>query len=147
AKQFYESSLQKDPGFAMAYAGLAGSYLTLGMQRIIPPQDAYRHGSELIHKALELDEMLAEAHTSLGDMTWQYEWNWQNAEREFRRALELNPSYIGARESLGWFLSWSGRHDEALAEFTKMRELEPSFPLCFNDLSGLYYHSRDYPNL
>jgi TolB-like protein/DNA-binding winged helix-turn-helix (wHTH) protein/Flp pilus assembly protein TadD len=147
ARQLFESSVQKDPTFALAYAGLAGSYLTLGMQRRIPPQDAYRHGGELIHKALELDEMLPEAHSSLGEMTWQYEWNWQNAEREFQRALELNPSCMWAHESLGWFLSWSGRRDEALAEFARMRELDPAFPMRYEDLSGLHYHLREYRDL
>jgi tetratricopeptide (TPR) repeat protein len=94
AKQFFKSSVQEDPAFALAYVGLADCYLMLGSQRRIPPQVAYRHGSELIHRALQLDEMLGEAHNSLGYLTWQYEWNWQNAEREFRRALELHPSYI-----------------------------------------------------
>jgi TolB-like protein/DNA-binding winged helix-turn-helix (wHTH) protein/Flp pilus assembly protein TadD len=147
ARQFFESSVQKDPMFAVAYAGLAGSYLTLGMQRRISPQDAYRRAGELIHKALELDEMLPEAHSSLGDMTWQYEWNWQNAEREFQRALELNPSCMWAHQSLGWFLSWSGRREEALAEFARMRELDPAFPMRYEDLSGLHYHLRDYRDL
>jgi TolB-like protein/DNA-binding winged helix-turn-helix (wHTH) protein/Flp pilus assembly protein TadD len=147
AKQFFESSIKKEPGFALAYVGLADCYLTLGMLRRIPPQDAYRHGNELIHKALQLDENLGEAHSSLGDLSWQYEWNWTNAEREYRRALEINPNYLDAHEGLAWFLSWSGLRDEALVELAKMRALDPAFPLRFNDQAGLHYHLREYPEL
>jgi TolB-like protein/DNA-binding winged helix-turn-helix (wHTH) protein/Flp pilus assembly protein TadD len=147
AKQFFENSIKKEPGFALAYLGLADCYLTLGMHRRIPPQDAYRHGGELVHKALQLDENLGEAHSSLGNLSWQYEWNWTNAEREYRRALELNPNYLDAHEGLTWFLSWSGRRDEALAELATMRELDPALPLRYIDQAGLHYHLREYPQL
>ena len=147
ASQSFESSIRKDPSFALAYVGLADCYLTLGTQRRIPPQEAYRHASELLHKALQLDESLGEAHSSLGYLAWQYDWNWTNAEQEFRRSLELSPSYLDGHETYAWFLSWSGRRDEALAEIAKMRELDPAFPLRCQDRAGLYYHVRDYPEL
>ena len=147
AKPLFESSIQEDPGFALAYVGLADCFLELGTQRRIPPQDAYRHGSELIHKALQFDEALGEAHSSLGMLSWEYEWNWPNAEREFRRALELNPNNLDAHEGFAWFLSWSGRREEALREIAKMRELDPAFPFRFNDQAGLYYHLRQYREL
>ena len=147
AKQSFESSLRKDPSFALAYVGLADCYLTLGAQRRLPPQEAYRHASELIHRALQLDESLGEAHSSLGYLIWQYDWNWANAEQEFHRALELNPNSLDSRETLVWFLGWSGRRDEALAEIAKMRELDPAFPLRCQDRAGLYYHLRDYREL
>jgi TolB-like protein/DNA-binding winged helix-turn-helix (wHTH) protein/Tfp pilus assembly protein PilF len=147
AKQYFEASIQKDPGFALAYVGLADCYLTLGQQRRIPPQEAYRQSSELIDKALQLDETLGEAHSSLGMLSWRYEWNWTNAEREFQRALELNPNNLDAREGFAWFLSWSGRREEALREIAKMRELDPPFPLLFLDQAGLHYHLREYHEL
>lgn len=147
ACQFFESSIQKDPSFALAYVGLADCYLTVGTQRHIPPQDAYRHGSELIHKALQLDETLGEAYNTLGYLSWRYEWNWTNAEREFRRALELNPNYFDAHEEFALFLAWSGRREEALLELAKMRELDPAFPLRFAIQAHLYAHFREYPEL
>ena len=147
ASQSFESSIRKDPSFALAYVGLADCYLTLGSQRRIPPQEAYRHASELLHKALQLDESLGEAHSSMGYLAWQYDWNWTNAEQEIRRSLELSPSYLDGHETYAWFLSWSGRRDEALAEIAKMKELDPAFPLRCQDRAGLYYHVRDYPEL
>jgi tetratricopeptide (TPR) repeat protein len=147
ATQSFASSIRKDPSFALAYVGLADCYLTLGTQRRIPPQEAYRHASELLHKALQLDESLGEAHSSLGYLVWQYDWNWTNAEQEFRRSLDLSPNYLDGHETYAWFLGWSGRRDEALAEIAKMRELDPAFPLRCQDRAGLYYNLRDYPEL
>ena len=147
ARQSFENSVRLDPSFAPAYAGLADAYLTLGAQRRIPPQEAYRHASEAIHKALELDESLAPAHSSLGYLLWQYDWNWTSAEHELRRALELDPNSMDSRENLVWFLGWSGRKNEALAEIATMRELDPAFPLRCLDRAGLYYQSRDYAQL
>jgi TolB-like protein/DNA-binding winged helix-turn-helix (wHTH) protein len=144
ARRFFESSIQKDSGFALAYVGLADCYMSLGAQRRISPQDAYRHSSELIREALQLDATLGEAHASLAYLSWQYEWNWSNAEREFRSALELNPNYLDGHETFAWFLSWSGRREEALREFEIMRQIDPAFPLRFNDQAGLYYHLRQY---
>jgi len=147
ACQFFESSIQKDPSFALAYVGLADCYVMLGTQRHIPPQDAYRHGSELIHKALQLDQTLGEAYNTLGGLSWQYEWNWTNAEHEFRRALELNPNYLDAHVEFASFLSWSGRREEALLELAKMRELDPAFPVNFAIQAHLHAHFREYREL
>ena len=147
ACQLFESSIQKDPSFALAYVGLADCYVGLGTQRHIPPQDAYRHGSELIHKALQLDETLGEAYNTLAYMSWQFEWNWTNAEHEFRRALELNPNYLDAHQEFSSFLSWSGRREEALLELAKMRELDPAFPLHFTIQAHLHAHLREYREL
>ena len=147
AKQSFENSVRKDPSFALAYVGLADSYLTLGGQRRLPPQEAYRHASESIHKALQLDEALGQAHSSLGYLMWQYDWNWANAEHELRRALELDPNSLDAHETLVWFLAWSRREDEALAEIELMRQLDPAFPLRCQDRAGLYYHLRNYREL
>ena len=80
-------------------------------------------------------------------LVWQYDWNWSNAEHEFRRSLDLSPNNLDGHETFAWFLSWSGRRDEALAEITKMRELDPAFPLRCQDRAGLYYHLREYPEL
>jgi TolB-like protein/DNA-binding winged helix-turn-helix (wHTH) protein/Tfp pilus assembly protein PilF len=147
SQAYYEDAIRKDPKFAPAYAGLADCYLDLGAFRLVPPQEAYRHGSEAIHKALELDEALAEAHESLGYLDWQYAWDWQTAEKELRYAVDLNPSYVAGHQSLVWYLAWSGRPAEALAELEKIRRLDPAYPFELIDESGVYYHQRDYKSL
>jgi TolB-like protein/DNA-binding winged helix-turn-helix (wHTH) protein/Tfp pilus assembly protein PilF len=147
SQAYYEDAVRKDPRFALAYAGLADCYLDLGAFRLVPPQEAYRHGSEAIGKALQLDEALGEAHTSLGYLNWQYSWRWQTAERELRYAVHLNPNYIEGHESLVWYLAWSGRPSEALAEVEMIRRLDPAYPFAFLDESGVYYHQRDYKSL
>jgi eukaryotic-like serine/threonine-protein kinase len=147
AQSYFEEAVREDPNFALAYAGLADCYLDLGAYRLLPPREAYRHGSEAIHKALELDETLGEAHSSLGYLDWQYGWDWQAAEREFRRAIDLNPNYVEGHISLVWYLAWSGRRDEALAEARKIRSIDPAYSLESVDEAGVYYHQRDYKRL
>jgi len=147
AQGYFEESIREDPNFAPAYAGLADCYLDLGLYRFIPPQDAHRHGSEAIHKALGLDGTLGEAYSSLGYLDWQYSWDWQAAEREIRRAVELKPNYVEGRIVLVWYLAWSGRRDEALAEAEKIRSVDPVYALTPLNESNVYYHQRDYKSL
>jgi TolB-like protein/DNA-binding winged helix-turn-helix (wHTH) protein/Tfp pilus assembly protein PilF len=147
AQVYFEEAVRRDPRFALAYVGLADCYLDLGTYRWLAPQEAYQHGSEAIQKALQLDQTLAEAHSSLGYLNWQYSWDWQTAEKELRYALDLNPSYVDGHIALLWYLAWSGRHDEALAEMQKFRSLDPAYPLTSFDESGVYYHQRDYKSL
>ena len=147
ALAYFEQAVQRDPGFAPAYVGLADSYLDLGAYRWLAPADAYRHGSEAIHKALQLDEALGEAHSTLGYLDWQYAWDWEAAEREIRHAVDMNPSYIDGHITLVWYLAWRGRRDEALAEVQKIRWIDPAYPFASLDESGVYYHRRDYKSL
>jgi serine/threonine protein kinase len=147
AQSYFEEAIREDPNFALAYAGLAECYLDLGAFRWMNPQDAYRHASEAVHKALELDDTLAEAHNKLGYLDWQYAWDWQAAEREIRRAVDLNPNYVEGRVTLGWYLAWNGRRDEALAEVQKILRLDPVFPYIALQEAGVYYHLRDYKSL
>jgi len=147
AQNYFEEAAREDPKFALAHVGLADCYLDLGSYRWMPPQDAYRHGSEAIHKALELDGTLAEAHSTLGFLEWRYSWDWQAAEREFRYAVDRNPNYVEGRESLLWYFAWSGRRDEALAEMQKIRSVDPAYPFTSLDELGVYYHQRDYKSL
>jgi TolB-like protein/DNA-binding winged helix-turn-helix (wHTH) protein/Tfp pilus assembly protein PilF len=147
AQDYFTEAIRGDPKFALAYVGLADCYLDLGAYRWLPPQEAYRQGSEAVHKALQLDETLGEAHSTLGYLNWQYSWDWQTAERELRHAVDLNPQYIEGHEALGWYLAWSGRRDEALAEVEKMRWLDPAYRLAVIDELGVYYHQRDYKSL
>jgi serine/threonine protein kinase/tetratricopeptide (TPR) repeat protein len=146
-QSYFEEAIREDPNFALAYAGLAECYLNLGAYRWLPPQDAYRRGSEAVQRALQLDEALSEAHTTLGYLDWQYAWDWQAAERELRHAIDLNPNYVEGHISLVWYLAWSGRRDEALAEVQKLLRLDPVFPYIPLQESGVYYHQRDYKSL
>jgi TolB-like protein/DNA-binding winged helix-turn-helix (wHTH) protein/Tfp pilus assembly protein PilF len=147
AQQYFRKSAQEDPNFALAYAGLGDTYLLLGMMRRLSPQEAGREARENIRKALQIDPSLGRARASLGDLNWQYEWNWKEAEKEYRQAIEANRSNLEAHESYAWFLSWSGRGEEAAAEIALMRRLDPAFPLRCDDESGLRYHLRDYAGL
>jgi TolB-like protein/DNA-binding winged helix-turn-helix (wHTH) protein len=147
ARAYFEEAVRRDPNFAPAYVGLADCYLELGSYRWIPPQDASRYGSEAIHKALQIDETLGEAHSSLGFLNWQYGWDWQTAQKEMRYAVDLDPNYVEGHITLVWYLAWSGRRDEALAESQKIRSLDPAYPLASFDESGVYYHQRDYKSL
>src|SRR5262249_25676363 len=137
----------KDPTFALGYVGLANCYWELGALRLVAPGDAYLRGKEVIRKALDLDESSSEAHSELAFMIWQFDWDWQAAEKEFRRSIELNPNSIDSHESLSWFLAWSGRYDEALAQLRKLRYLDPAYPFSFIDEAGIYYHKRDYSSM
>jgi serine/threonine protein kinase/Tfp pilus assembly protein PilF len=147
AQKFFEQAIQKDPSLAIAYVGLADSYVNMGSQRWVPPQEAHAHAQEAVRKALELDETLGEAHSSLGWLSWRYDWNWPLAEREFKYGLELNPNYVAGREQLTWYLAWSGRRVEALAELASIAKFDLAYSTHTAAESGIYYHQRDYKAL
>jgi len=147
AQSFFQQAIQKDPNFALAYVGLADSYVYMGSQRWVAPQEAYAKAHEALQNALALDQTLGEAHSSLGWMSWRYDWNWPVAEKEFRLALELNPNYVAGQEQLAWFLAWSGRRDEALAELASMARLDFASSTRTAVELGVYYHQRDYETL
>jgi serine/threonine protein kinase/Tfp pilus assembly protein PilF len=147
AQKFFEQAIQKDPSLAIAYVGLANSYVYMGSQRWVPPQEAHAHAQEALRKALELDETLGEAHSSLGWLSWRYDWDWPLAEREFKYGLELNPNYVAGQEQLTWYLAWSGRRVEALAELASIAKFDLAYSTHTGAESGIYYHQRDYKAL
>jgi len=147
AKRYFQEAIQKDSTLALACAGLADCYLDSGAYRWVRPRDAYRLGKDAIQKATRLDDTLSEVHSSIGYLQWQYDWDWQAAEKEIRYALELNPNNTDARDGLIWLLAWSGRGTEALEELGKLRISDPADPLAALDELGVYYHSRDYKGL
>src|SRR5712692_4688560 len=148
AKSYFEESVRKDPGFALAYSGLADSYVYLAFfgQGQLSPDRAYGSANEALGKALELDDSIGEAHDTLGLLSWRFEWDWAAAEREFNRAIALAPSYSCAHEDPSIFLSFTGRRAEALAEVAKSNELDPG-PSSAMAESGAYYQLRDYKSL
>jgi TolB-like protein/DNA-binding winged helix-turn-helix (wHTH) protein/tetratricopeptide (TPR) repeat protein len=127
---YFEQAIRIDPDYAVAYAGLAQSYIVLNGHRVLPATEAYLKVRTTALKALELDESLAEAHTSLGSFKWEYEWDKSGAEKEFRRAIALNPSNATAHQWYAEELVAIGRGDEALAEIKRAQKLDPlSLPI------------------
>ena len=146
AKSYFEESIRKDPGFALAYSGLADSYAYLGFFRQLSPEDAYKPAKEALRKALELDDSIGEAHDMLGVLSWTYEWDWDAAAREFNRAIALAPSYSCAHEDRAIYLGFTGRRTEALAEIAKSNELDPG-PSSAMAEAETYYELRDFEGL
>lgn len=146
AQHYFEESIRKDPGFALAYVRLADCYFSLGSYRALSPEGAYGSAKEALRKALELDGSLGEAHSTLGTLSWWHEWDWAAAEREFNLAVELAPSYAWGHASRASFLAWSGRRAEALAEMNKAREIDPGYTGVACE-SANYFQLRDYERL
>lgn len=142
--EYFEQAIEKDPRYALAYAGLADSYRLAGMYNIIRPREALPRSGAAAARAVELDETCAEAHAALGSFRFWFEWNWAEAEREFRRAIELNPSYGPAHHDYAWFLVVMGRMDEGVAEMRRAQELDPLSPLANADVGWVYLRARRY---
>jgi TolB-like protein/Tfp pilus assembly protein PilF len=135
AIEYFDQAIDQDPQYALAYAGRADSYILLAEYTVLPSKEALPKAQRAATKALELDETLAEAHTSLGAVRADYEWDWRGAESEFQRAIELNPSYATAHQWYAELLSQEGRHDEAIAEIRRAQELDP-LSLIINAITG-----------
>jgi serine/threonine-protein kinase len=140
----FDQALRKDPAYALAHAGLADCYALLADYAYLPPNQAFPKASAAAKTALKLDEGLAEAHASLAFVKVQYEWDWAGAERDFLRALELNPNYATAHQWYSEYLSAMGRHDAALAEIKRARELDPLSPIIHAVVGRALYFARRY---
>src|SRR3954464_5784367 len=142
--RYFEQAIAEDPGYALAYTGLADSYALDLDYRGVPVAEGMERAKAMARKAIALDETLAEAHTSLAWVTFIYDWNWPAAEREFTRALELNPRYATARQWHSWLLAAMGRGDEALVEGQAAIPHAP-LSLCLGrSLGWLHYYARQY---
>jgi TolB-like protein/Tfp pilus assembly protein PilF len=139
----YEQSIAKDPSYAAAYSGLADTYTLLGFY-VVPAREAMPRAKAAALKALALDDSLAEAHQSVGDVAETYDWDWSTAEKEFRRSIELNPSYAMAHHHYSLHLDAFGRLEEALAEAKRALECDPLSPIVNNLLALQYYLLRRY---
>lgn len=141
--EHFNRAIEADPKFAPAYSGLADAYIVAGAYGAIPPQEALTHGKSAAQKALELDDNLASAHYALATAYTWYDWDWVNAEREFQRGLALNPNDALGRNWHGGYLSVLGRHDEAIEEHERARELDPfSLIVNANLARSLYWGHR-----
>ncbi len=144
AMEYFKQAIEKEPTYALAYSGLADCLGILGFYSYLPPQEAFPKAKALAQKALEIDDSLAEAHTSMAGMRWVYDWNWLEAEQEFKRALELKPSYAMARWWYSYFLMTMGRTDESLAEIKQAQEFDP-LSLVINTMAGwMLYFAHQY---
>jgi TolB-like protein/DNA-binding winged helix-turn-helix (wHTH) protein/Flp pilus assembly protein TadD len=144
AAEYFQQAIAKNPDYARAYAGLADTYGLMSIWAFGPQSEFMPKARAAALKALDLDERLAEAHTSLAMIAENYDYDWKTAEKEFRRALELNPSYATAHEWYAEYLAWEGRFDEAFAESERARQLDPlSLIIAMDDAWNLYY-AREY---
>jgi serine/threonine-protein kinase len=141
---FFQQAIQKDPRYALAYAGQADAYALIEDLDVLPAREVTPKVKDAAGKALALDPNLAEAHTSLGWAEF-HDWDWAAAEKEFSRALELKPSYAIAHSWYGEYLMALGRYDQALTELNRARELDPLSPITNLDLGLRLYYSRQYP--
>jgi len=146
AQRYFEESIQKDPNFALAYAGLADTYVYLAFAGALQKGEAYRSAKEALAKALELDDSIGEAHDTLGLLSSSFDWDWETADREFNRAIALAPSYSCAHEDRAIFLGFIGRRAEALSEIAKIDQLDYGFSAAHTE-SLTYYELRDYAGL
>jgi serine/threonine protein kinase/tetratricopeptide (TPR) repeat protein len=135
--EYFKRAIKLDPEYAVAYTGLADSYNLLSAYSIASPGESIPKAKAAATKALEIDADLAEGHECLGHVSMLYDWNWEDAQREFRRAIELNPNYATAHQRHGILLTAMGRMDEALAEIKRAQELDP-LSLIINTDVGLF---------
>ena len=141
ARLYFEQAAQIDPNYAPAYAGLADYYW---LTDALPPREAMPKAKEYALKALEIDPNLAEAHTSLGAVLFLADWNWPEAEKEFKSALELNPGDGEAHRRYSVYLSAMGRGEEALAEIRRAQEHDPLSTTTQITVGWTFYYARRY---
>jgi eukaryotic-like serine/threonine-protein kinase len=139
AADYFTQAVQKDSRYALSYAGLADTYSLLGDAGYLPPSEAWPKAKAAAMQALEIDDTLAEAHTSLALVKEHFEWDWTGAETEFRRAIELNPNSATAHHWYGEYLANMGRTEEGLRETKKAQELDP-LSLIINTTLGWQLH-------
>jgi TolB-like protein/Flp pilus assembly protein TadD len=143
--EYYQQAIALDQNYALAYVGLASSYSSLGgVLGFRAPAETFPRSKELLMKALPLDENLAELHSALATYALNYEWNWPEAERRYKRAIELNPNFGQAHSGYGTYLEALGRFDEALKERQLAQKFDPLSPFAAADVGYPLYYGRNY---
>jgi tetratricopeptide (TPR) repeat protein len=140
----FAEAIRADPNFALPYAGLAQLYAALPSYLAIPPRQSYEKAKAAAIKALELDETLAEAHLALGGIELTNDYDWAASEREFRRAIELNPGYADAYHWHALNLMFVDRREEAAAEIERALQLDPFSIIISANVGFVYYHARRF---
>jgi serine/threonine protein kinase/Flp pilus assembly protein TadD len=144
AIEHFNLAIEKDPSYALAYAGLSDCYALLSTYALVEPKEGFPRAKAAAMKALALDQQLAEAHTSLANLLTSYEWDFATAENEFRRAIALNPNYPTAHQWYAEYLQAMGRFAEAIAEIHRAQELDPLSPIIRAVAGRIYYCARRY---
>jgi tetratricopeptide (TPR) repeat protein len=142
--EYFNQTIKKDPSYAPAYAGIADSLSILGIFAWLPPKEAFPKAKATALKAIEIDDLLAEAYTSLGWITMLYDRDWTAAEKAFKRALEIDPDYAIGQLWYALYFSYLGRLEEATAEIIKALRLEPLSLLINVNLGFILYCKRQY---
>ena len=144
--EIFQQASQKDPRFALAYAGLADAYASMADYNILSAMEVMPRVKEAAQHALSLDDSLAEAHAALAWVSFVFDWDWPAAEREFQRAISLNASYSTAHLRYAEFLMARGRFDEALLQIRQARDLDPLSPAVNLALATRSYYAGQYPD-
>jgi len=144
AIQYFELAIEEDPSYALAHAGVADCYNLLGYYGYQQPNEAFPKAKNAALEALKLDDTLAEAHTSLGWVLIHYEWDWERAESEFKRAIELNPNYATAHQWYSAFFTYVGKFDESLYHIKRAQELDPGSLMISAQVGAPYLSMRQY---
>jgi serine/threonine protein kinase/tetratricopeptide (TPR) repeat protein len=144
AIEYFQQAVEKDPSYALAYTGVADSYVLLGWNSYLPPKEAFPKGKAAAMTALQLDPELAEAHAPLAAVLWLHDWQWEEAQTEFQRSFELCPNYPTANHWYAEYVMTMGRHEEAMARMKKTQDLDPLW-LIINVAAGwAFYNARRY---
>jgi TolB-like protein/DNA-binding winged helix-turn-helix (wHTH) protein/Tfp pilus assembly protein PilF len=144
AVEYFNQAIEKDPTYAQAYVGLGNAYAYLGGPDRASQSEAIAKQRAATKRALELDETLGEAHATLGLIAMNSDWDWAEAEKEFKRAIELSPNYATAHAWYGEFLAFMGRFEEGVAEIKRGQELDPLSLVINTDVAKVYMLARRY---
>ncbi len=141
---YFQEAVEKDPSYALAYTGLADSYVLLGWNGYLPAKEAFPKGKLAAMGALRIDADLGEAHTPQAAVLWLHDWKWQEAGQEFERSLALNPAHPTASHWYAEYLMTMGRHEEAIARMKSSQELDPLSLIISVAIGWAYYMARRY---
>jgi TolB-like protein/DNA-binding winged helix-turn-helix (wHTH) protein/Flp pilus assembly protein TadD len=142
AVEYFQQAIERDPTYAPAYSGLSDAYRMSGQQ--VPPRECMPKAEAAARKALALDDTLAEAHASLAGVLYRYQWDWEGAEREFQRSLELDPNSAEGHRAYAIYLTTVGRNEEAVAEARRARDLSPLSTIINVELGGTLVSAGHY---
>lgn len=144
--QYFRRSVEKDPAFGEGYAALAYAYATAPGWTFLSPRDAYPKAREAAERALLIDDTIAEGHFVIAEVLHEEDWNWSAAEKEYQRALQLNPSSATGHKLYAEYLTHAGRYAEALAEIRKAQHLDPESMITNSLVCYVYVHAHQYDN-
>jgi TolB-like protein/DNA-binding winged helix-turn-helix (wHTH) protein/Tfp pilus assembly protein PilF len=144
AIEYFQRAVDEDPEYARAYAGLAESYALMGGYGGLPPKEFMPQARAAARRALEIDEQLPEAHTALAIIAQNYDWDWETAEKEYQRAIQLDPNYATGHHWYAECLALQGRFGEAFPEIENARQLDPLSLIIATDYGAILYFSRQY---